>query len=94
MKYYEALIYALLRFRVKRINARHSSQDLFQKVLNSKPETKLLSLGIKTKEKDLILEDLEEIFKVKISGVNREEIITVQDLLTAVFLQITKDIVP
>ncbi len=91
---YDRLIYTLLLFRVKRTNARHSSQDLFQKVFNSKPETKLLSLGIKTKEKDFILEDLEEIFNVKISGINREEIITVQDLLTAVYLQLTQNIVP
>ncbi len=91
---YEKFIYRLLLLRVMRNNAKRSSQDLFRKIFESFPETHLSSLGVKKKEKNLILKDLENIFGISIRGVDREEIITVQDLLTAVYLQLRKNIVP
>ncbi len=91
---YEKFIYKLLLLRVMRIKTQFSSQDSFQRILESPSETRLSSLGIKKKEKNLILKDLENIFGIKISGIDKEEIITKQDLLTAVYLQLMKNIVP
>jgi hypothetical protein len=68
--------------------SRLTNQDLIQKIFNAKPETRLSSIGIKKREINLFLKDLEEILDINIKGTDREEIITAQDLWTAAFIQI------
>lgn len=48
---------------------------------------RLDEIGYSKKDIQKILNDLEQKFQIKISGVDREEIITQGDLVTAVYLQ-------
>lgn len=48
---------------------------------------RLKERGYSKKDIHKILDDLEEKFQIIISGVDREEIITIGDLVTAVYLQ-------
>ena len=68
---------------------------LIQKISNSKEGTRLKKdLGLTKKQINEILDELEEVFKVSISGTDREEIVTREDLITAVILQLTKNLTP
>ena len=78
--------------QIKVVRTTHSPQNEFNKIILFNPETSLLNIGINDIIKNLIILDLEDNFRIKISGVDREEIISVQDLLTAIFLQKTKNI--
>lgn len=48
---------------------------------------RLKEIGYTKRDIRKILNDLERKFQIKISGVDREEIITIGDLVTAVYLQ-------
>lgn len=48
---------------------------------------RLKEIGYSKKDIHKILDDLEKKFRIKISGIDREEIITIGDLVTAVYLQ-------
>jgi hypothetical protein len=78
--------------QIKVVRTTHAPQSEFNKIILFNPEESLLDIGINNIIKNLIILDLEDNFRIKISGVDREEIISVQDLLTAIFLQKTKNI--
>lgn len=65
-----------------------SDQQKLKKIFSFSPETRLKDLGLNRENIDNVLDRLNEHFNISIKGVDREEIIVVQDLITAVYLQL------
>jgi len=65
----------------------HSQKNELNSTIPFEYNERLKEIGYSKKGIHEILDDLEKKFRIKISGIDREEIITIGDLITAVYLQ-------
>lgn len=88
-KFNSYVIYSEIKLAMRLMNGVQAPH--IKKILASPYGTRLKNdLGLSKKEINKIIDELEEKFDVEICDVNREEIITREDIISAILLQLIK----
>ena len=89
-KFCTYVIYLQIKLAMRLMNGVQAPQ--INKILASKNGTRLKEdFGLSKNEINKIIDELEEKLDVQIRGVDREEIVTKEDVIAAVLLQLTKN---